>query len=109
MPLHEWMVWPLICVAAMPVDAVTATFAPSARASRTNWLSTYVLPAPGAPVRNTFAPAFRMTSASDCRISLLGPQVRSYLFRMLVATMSSAMALDAASSGPGAGAMNALR
>ena len=66
MPLHEWMVWPLICVEAMPVDAVTATLAPSARALRMNSLSTYVLPAPGAPVRNTFAPAFRIAIASDC-------------------------------------------
>ena len=24
MPLHEWMVMPFTCVAAMPVDAVTA-------------------------------------------------------------------------------------
>ena len=40
MPLQEWMVVPLICVAAMPVDAVTATDAPSARACRMNSLST---------------------------------------------------------------------
>ena len=39
-PLHEWMVWPLICVEAMPVDAVTATLAPSARAWRMNSFKT---------------------------------------------------------------------
>ena len=37
------------------------------------------------------------------------PSTADYLLRMLVATMSAAMALDAASSGPGAGAINALR
>ena len=73
MPLHEWMVWPLICVEAMPVDAVTATLAPSARALRMNSLSTYVLPAPGAPVRNTFAPAFRIAIASDCSMPSSSP------------------------------------
>ena len=39
-PLHEWIVWPFTCVDAMPVDAVTATEAPSALACRMNSLST---------------------------------------------------------------------
>src|ERR1700722_8710855 len=70
MPLQEWIVNPPICVAAMPVEAVTAGSIPCSRSHATNSLTVCVLPLPGSPVRNTFAPVFRIESASAWVIGL---------------------------------------
>ena len=66
MPLHEWIVSPPICVAAMPVEAVIAGSMPHSRRNRTYRLMVCVFPAPGSPVRNTFVPVFNMANASSC-------------------------------------------
>ncbi len=52
-----------MCVAAIPVEAVIATFIPAASSQLMYWLMTKVLPAPGSPVKNTFAPVLRISNA----------------------------------------------
>src|SRR3989344_152373 len=58
-----------MCVAAMPVEAVTAGSTPRSRNHATYLLIVCVLPLPGSPVRNTFNPVFSIASASSCVIA----------------------------------------
>src|SRR3989338_9189238 len=62
------MVYPPMCVAAMPVEAVIAGSMPHVRRYATYALTVCVLPLPGSPVKNTFAPVFKIASASACFI-----------------------------------------
>src|SRR3989338_3378231 len=63
MPLHEWIVIPPICVAAIPVEAVIAGSMSLARKYVTYLLIVCVLPDPGSPVKKTFAPVFNIDNA----------------------------------------------
>jgi len=65
------MVNPPICVAAIPVEAVTAGSTSCSRKYAAYSLITCVLPDPGSPVKKTFAPVLRIDNASDCFIVLI--------------------------------------
>jgi hypothetical protein len=63
-PAHEWIVIPRIWVAAIPVEAVIEGSMLCFLRYATYSLTVCVLPLPGSPVRNTFAPVFKMERTS---------------------------------------------
>jgi len=71
MPVHEWIVIPFKCVAAIPVDAVTAGIIPACASHSIYRLNMKVLPLPAGPVINTFFPDFNIANACSCVIVLI--------------------------------------
>jgi len=65
-PDQEWIVCPPICVAAMPVEAVTATGTFLSLKYSIYWLIRYVLPVPADPVRYALCPDLSIESAVSC-------------------------------------------
>ncbi len=70
MPLHECIVIPPIWVAAIPVDAVTATGIFLLRKCDTSMFVVCVFPLPGSPVKKTWAPIFMIDNACSCVIGI---------------------------------------
>ena len=74
-PLHEWIVIPPMCVAAMPVEAVTAIVIPCSLACLINRLIRKVFPVPAAPVKNTLCPIASMSNAWSWVMPVVYPKM----------------------------------
>mmetsp|Transcript_777 Transcript_777/g.2337 ORF Transcript_777/g.2337 Transcript_777/m.2337 type:complete len:205 (+) Transcript_777:1075-1689(+) len=77
MPENACTVWPPICVAAAPVDAVTKTLRPVRRAALIASFKANDLPVPALPVMKTLPPSFALSTtdrwsseSADCSLRI---------------------------------------